>query len=138
MTVPTRKRPRGGPVLGVSVCVLKEGSVLLTQRALPPFEGLWSLPGGKVESGETLEAAALRELREESGVEARLRGIFHWHEIIDSEMHFVIAVFLADWTAGEASAASDARAARWVRFENVGDLDLTPDLATIVHKASCR
>jgi mutator protein MutT len=132
------KRRNGGPVLGVSVCVVRDGRVLLTQRAKRPFENLWSLPGGRVEAGEKLAEAALRELREETAVEARLRGIFDWAEIIDAERHMVIAVFLADWTAGEAAAASDVKAVRWAKLKDAGELSLTPGLLGILRKALAR
>ena len=74
MTVPLQF-----PRLGASACVFRDGLVLAVQRAKPPLAGIWSLPGGHVELGETTRQAALRELREETGVEAdltRLAGIF--------------------------------------------------------------
>jgi 8-oxo-dGTP diphosphatase len=130
-----RKRRTGGPVLGVSICVIKNGRVLLTQRAKPPFEDKWSLPGGQVEGGERLEDAALRELHEETGIRAELRGFFDWAEIIDADKHFVVAVFLAGWKGGEATAADDAKAARWVSAEEFDTLELTPGLDKILRKA---
>jgi 8-oxo-dGTP diphosphatase len=132
------KRRSSGPVLGVSICVIKDARVLLTQRAKPPFQDKWSLPGGHVEAGERLEEAAMRELSEETGLEAVLHGIFDWAEIIESEMHFVIAVFRAEWTAGEPAAAGDAKAARWADLAELEEIDLTPGLDYIVRKALCR
>jgi ADP-ribose pyrophosphatase YjhB (NUDIX family) len=120
------------PVLGVSVCVRKDGCVLLTQRGKPPFENRWSLPGGHVEFGEALRDAALRELREETGLRARLDRICDWVEIIKGEQHYVIAVFLADWEAGTAIASGDAKAAGWFREEDFRRLDLTPGLLEIL------
>ena len=135
MSLRKRKLRLGAPVLGVSVCVIRNGRVLLTQRAKPPFENKWSLPGGRVEGGERLEAAAVRELREETGISARLRGVFDWAEIIGAGKHFVVAVFLAEWEAGEAKAAGDAKAARWMNLEELSELELTPGLGEILRKA---
>jgi 8-oxo-dGTP diphosphatase len=135
MSLRKRKRRLGAPVLGVSICVIRNGCVLLTRRAKPPFENTWSLPGGRVERGERLEEAALRELREETGIGAELRGVFDWTEIIGAGQHFVVAVFLAGWKTGEAKAAGDAKAARWVSLEETSELALTPGLEEILRKA---
>jgi 8-oxo-dGTP diphosphatase len=124
-----------GPTIGVSVCVVQAGRVLLTQRARPPFENLWSLPGGHVKRGEGLRDAALRELKEETGINASLGEIIGWNEIIRPEKHVVIAVFTAQFESGEAVAADDAKAVRWVDHRELDKLELTPGLAGIVNKA---
>ncbi len=124
-----------GPTIGVSVCVVQAGRVLLTQRARPPFENLWSLPGGHVKRGERLRDAALRELKEETGINASLGEIIGWNEIIRPEKHVVIAVFTAQFESGEAVAADDAKAVRWVDHREIDTLELTPGLAGIVNKA---
>jgi 8-oxo-dGTP diphosphatase len=124
-----------GPTIGVSVCVVQAGRVLLTQRARPPFENLWSLPGGHVKRGEGLRDAALRELKEETGINASLGEIIGWNEIIRPEKHVVIAVFTAQFESGEAVAADDAKAVRWVDHREIDTLELTPGLAGIVNKA---
>jgi 8-oxo-dGTP diphosphatase len=126
---------RLGPTIGVSVCVVQAGRVLLTQRARPPFENLWSLPGGHVKRGESLREAALRELKEETGISARLGEIIGWHEVIRPEKHIVIAVFAARFDSGEAVAADDAKAVRWVDLSEIDKLELTPGLSGIVNKA---
>jgi 8-oxo-dGTP diphosphatase len=124
-----------GPTIGVSVCVVQAGRVLLTQRARPPFENRWSLPGGHVKRGEGLRDAALRELKEETGINASLGEIIGWNEIIRPEKHVVIAVFTAQFESGEAVAADDAKAVRWVDHREIDTLELTPGLAGIVNKA---
>jgi mutator protein MutT len=131
---PLKAKHSSGPSLGVSVCVIQGDLVLLTQRGKPPFENLWSLPGGHVGWGESLASAALRELKEETGITARLGQVIDWVEIIRPEKHIVIAVFAAQWQAGEAHAASDAKAARWVRHDELHALELTPGLADIIRK----
>ena len=97
------------PKLGASACVWKDGKVLLIQRARPPL-GLWSLPGGHVEFGETALAAAQRELLEESGVHADLAEFVGLYEIIRANpaLHYAIACYCGLWTSGEARASSDA------------------------------
>ena len=123
-----------GPTIGVSVCVVQAGRVLLTQRARPPFQNRWSLPGGHVKRGEGLRDAALRELKEETGINASLGEIIGWNEIIRPEKHVVIAVFIAQFESGEAAAADDAKAVRWVDHREIDTLELTPGLAGIVNK----
>ena len=123
------------PLLGVSIAVWRGGQVLLAQRGKQPSKGLWSLPGGHVELGETLEEAALRELMEETGVEARVEAFSHFLDIIRRgeqnhvEVHYVIAVFRARWTAGEARAGDDAAAVQWRSPDMLHDLDMTPGTA---------
>ena len=129
------EKSSSGPTIGVSVCVVQAGRVLLTQRARPPFENLWSLPGGHVKRGESLRDAALRELKEETGINARLGEIIGWNEVIGPEKHIVIAVFTARFESGEAVAADDAKAVRWVDHREIDRLELTPGLSGIVNKA---
>ena len=91
------------PVLAASVAVIRDGRILLAARGKPPSEGLFSLPGGMVEVGETLAQAALRELREEVGVEAKLIGLIAPVEFIERDEkghirhHVVIAAHAARW-----------------------------------------
>ena len=123
------------PLLGVSIAVWRGGEVLLAQRGKQPSMGLWSLPGGHVELGETLEQAALRELMEETNVEARIEAFSHFLDIIrhgsggSVETHYVIAVFRASWTAGEARAGDDAAAVQWRTPDTLHELEMTPGTA---------
>ena len=97
------------PVLAASVAVFRGGRLLLASRTQPPLENLFTLPGGKVEPGETLEEAALRELMEEVAVRARIIGFNDHVELIERDAggnvtrHFVIASFVARWVSGEAA-----------------------------------
>ena len=61
--------------MGASIAVFKGDTVLLVQRARAPFRGLWSLPGGSIEPGESAREAALRELKEETGITAEIEGV---------------------------------------------------------------
>ena len=129
------------PVVAVGVLVLDEGRVLLVQRAKPPQVGRWTVPGGKVELGETLEQAALRELREETGMTATLGPVV---EILDRVMldesgqiafHYVILDFLGTEPRGVLRASSDALDARFVAIEDLARYELTDGLAEVVARA---
>lgn len=124
------------PKLGASACVLKDGKVLLIQRAKPPL-GLWSLPGGHVEFGETVAAAAERELLEESGVTADLTKFAGLYEIIREKppFHYAIACYGGVWRSGEPQASSDALEARWVALAELDSLDLAPNVREAIARA---
>jgi 8-oxo-dGTP diphosphatase len=129
------------PYLGVSVAVFRAGLVLLARRTKPPFAGAFSLPGGLVEVGETLEAAALRELREEVRVDAHIVAFNGHVESIDRDSagnirhHYVIASFVGKWIAGEAKPGPEAGEAIWVEPARIAGLDCTPQLAGMVEAA---
>ena len=124
------------PRLGASACVWKDGKVLLVQRAKPPL-GLWSLPGGHVEFGETALAAAQRELLEESGVHADLAEFVGLYEIIRANptMHYAIACYCGLWTSGEARASSDALTVRWVAPAELYHIDFAPNVREAIARA---
>jgi 8-oxo-dGTP diphosphatase len=124
------------PRLGASACVWKDGQVLLIQRAKPPA-GLWSLPGGHVEFGETALAAAQRELLEESGVTADLTQFVGLYEIIREKplFHYAIACYSGFWRSGEARASSDALAAAWVSPAELQGFDFAPNVSEAIAQA---
>lgn len=124
------------PKLGASACVWKDGKVLLVQRAKPPL-GLWSLPGGHVEFGETAVAAAARELLEESGVTADLTAFVGLYEIIREKpaFHYAIACYGGVWRSGEAHASSDALEARWLAPAELDSLDFAPHVREAIARA---
>ena len=124
------------PKLGASACVWKDGKVLLVQRAKPPL-GLWSLPGGRVEFGETTLAAAERELLEESGVTADLTAFIGLYEVILDKpaFHYAIACYGGKWRSGEAHASSDALAARWLAPAELDSLDFAPNVREAIARA---
>lgn len=101
------------PVPAVGVVCLRGDEVLLIRRGTPPMLGEWSLPGGRIEPGERAVDAALRELREETGVEAEIVGLI---DVVDGFFpeageHYVLIDYLAVWRAGEPVAGDDAAAA---------------------------
>jgi 8-oxo-dGTP diphosphatase len=129
------------PLLGASVACFREGHVLLAARGRAPLEGLYSLPGGLVEPGETLAEAALRELREEVGVEAKLIGFLVPVEVIERDpegrvrLHMVVAAHAARWVSGEPQTGPEARDVRWVTHAELDSLPTTPGLAAVLARA---
>ena len=128
----------GNSIPAASVAVFRDGRVLLALRARPR---LWSLPGGRIESGETAEQTALRELREEVGVEAEIVAPAGVREAVWRDRNgtvvarFRIQAFAARWRAGEPMTGPEAIEMRWVDPEKVGELKTTEGLTEIVATA---
>lgn len=130
------------PVPAVGVVCWRDDEVLLIRRGREPRKGQWSIPGGKVERFESLKDTALRELREETGVEARLGPLIEVYEIIEpgSEahpegFHLVLIDYVAEWMAGEPVAADDADEARFVAYEEALRLLIEDDLKDVVTRS---
>jgi 8-oxo-dGTP diphosphatase len=120
--------------LCVGAVTLSAGRLLLVQRGTQPGLGLWSLPGGRVEFGETMAEACVRELREETGVEGVCGEMIGWVERISEDHHFVILDFaVTPFGFDPPSAASDASDARWVPIDEVSDLRLVDGLAEFLY-----
>ncbi|UYG09582.1 NUDIX hydrolase [Halomonas sp. M4R1S46] len=108
------------PRVAVSAAVVRDARLLMVRRAHPPNAGRLALPGGKVEPGESLHQAVRRELREETGVEGRVREVVTALDVFDRDSqgalraHFVIVVLRVDWRGGEAVAGGDAEALCWL------------------------
>lgn len=129
------------PRVGVGAVVLKDGQVLLVKRGAPPSRGKWSLPGGLVELGESTEAAAIREVEEECGLQVRLLGIAGVIDRITRDdqgrvrYHYVLVDYVAVPESGVAQAGSDAAEVRWIPLGELDRYDTTPGLAAMVQKA---
>ena len=122
------------PEVCVGAIAVLDGRLLLIRRATEPGLGEWSLPGGRVEAGELLAEAVVRELREETGLEGVCGAFVGVAERIDDQRHFVILdhqVTVFD-DAGPVG-ASDASEARWVPLDDIAELHLVDGLAEFLH-----
>jgi 8-oxo-dGTP diphosphatase len=129
------------PVVGVGAVVVDGDRVLLVRRAHPPLQGEWSLPGGAVEAGETLEAAVSREVFEETGLQVDVGPVagvvdrIHRDEAGRVEYHYVVIDYLCRARGGQLACASDASDARWVAVAGLDAFNLTESASRIIDKA---
>jgi 8-oxo-dGTP diphosphatase len=107
------------PEVSVGAIVVQDGQLLLVRRGRGAAVGSWSVPGGRVERGETLAEAVVRELREETGLDGDCDRFVGWVERIGPEYHYVILDFTVNVRPGEAVAGDDASAVRWVPIDDV-------------------
>ena len=105
------------PLACVGVVCRRGDDVLLIKRGREPLKGKWSIPGGKIDLGEAVRDAALRELREETGVEGRITRLIDVIDSIIDGQHYVLIDFEAEWVSGEPVADDDAAAAEFVPVE---------------------
>ncbi|RJF77777.1 NUDIX hydrolase [Rhodopseudomonas palustris] len=130
--------PPRHPQLAVSASIFREDRVLLVRRARSPASGFYSLPGGRVEYGEPLEAALLREIAEETALTVEIAGLAGWREVVPGPAnagHYVILSFAARWIAGEPVVNDELDDAVWVAPEAVGTFKVTEGLPAIVAAA---
>ncbi len=118
--------------------VREDGRVLLARRLNPPQQGRWSIPGGRIELGETVAQCVRREVREECGVECEPLEVFHSVDRIYEDedgrvrFHYVIVDVLARWVSGEALAGTDASEVGWFDVQELTALDLTPGAEDVI------
>jgi ADP-ribose pyrophosphatase YjhB (NUDIX family) len=129
------------PYLAVSAAIFREGRVLIVRRARPPANGLYTLPGGGVELGETLEEAVVREVREETGLTIAPIALAGYRQAIARddvgrvERHFVILPFAARWVSGEIALNEELAEAHWLSPAELPGLTATEGLSQIVAAA---
>ena len=129
---------------GASIAVFKDRRVLLVKRGHPPFAGLWSLPGGKTEGNEAPRAAACRELKEETGIEAEVEGIVDTVRVAAEDegsgkgVAYRLTVFYGRPTGGSLKAGDDTEAAEWVHLDDIEALPMTPGTAELIWIAAHR
>ncbi len=129
------------PYLAVSAAIFRDGRVLIVRRARPPARGIYTLPGGGVELGETLEEAVIREIREETALEIEPIALAGYRQAIGRdadgriERHFVILPFAARWIAGEVVLNEELAEAHWLKPAELAGLTTTEGLMQIVAAA---
>lgn len=133
-------KPSPTPAVG-TVC-FKDDDVLLIQRGTKPLIGQWSIPGGRIEFKERAETAALRELKEETGVTARIIGlidvvdaIFTSRTTAEVARHYLLFDYAAIWQAGDPVAGDDAAHAEWISPARLDQIDLWEETRRIIAAA---
>ena len=145
MSAPAKPVESLRPVPAVGIVCFRKDQVLLIRRGTPPKQGEWSLPGGRVEPGEPVRVAALRELREETGVQARLIDLV---DVVDAifinragdliTRHYVLVDFVAEWISGEPVAGDDAADARFFHLSDLASLEMWDETLRVIHAAAAR
>jgi 8-oxo-dGTP diphosphatase len=126
------------PIAGVGALIVLEGRILLVRRGREPRRGEWSLPGGMVETGETLEAAVRREVREETGLEVEPEGIAGVFDRIlrdrdgRVEYHYVLIDYLCRVAGGRLRAGSDADEVRWATRAQIEGMEMAADTRAVI------
>ncbi len=129
------------PQVGVGVVVLDGEQVLLIKRGKPPRMGEWSLPGGRLEFGETLHAAAIRETAEETGLAITPKAIVDIVEMIDHNAentihyHYILIDYWAVVSGGKLCAGDDAADAAWYDIKDIANLNMWGETQKVIHKA---
>ena len=128
------------PQVAVGAIVFKEDKVLLVLRGKPPAENLWSIPGGSVELGETLQEATEREIREEAGITIRAREPVYTFDVLERDnkgnvrFHYVIVDLSADYISGELRPGDDAVDVRWFSADEVNKLKVSEATRKLLNK----
>ena len=136
----TRRYPER-PILGVGALIIRDDTIVLVERAGEPLKGQWSLPGGVVEVGESLEEAVRREVAEETGLVVEPVSVVEVFErIIEDaeqrpEYHYVLVDYLCRLDGGELWAADDVSRSEWVRRDELGKYPLTAGTLPVIEKA---
>jgi ADP-ribose pyrophosphatase YjhB (NUDIX family) len=126
------------PQLAVSGAIFRNDEVLLVRRARSPGKGFYSLPGGRVEFGESLHTALHREVDEETGLLVEIVGLAGWREVLPGPTgggHYLIMSFAARWMANEAVLNDELDDFKWLAPDALGDLKLTGGLPEVIEAA---
>jgi ADP-ribose pyrophosphatase YjhB (NUDIX family) len=130
--------PPSHPQLAVSAAIFRDDKILLVRRARSPAKGFYSLPGGRVEFGETLHAALHREVDEETALRIEIIGLAGWREVVPvtaGDGHYLIMSFAARWSACEVALNEEHDDFRWLSPDALGDLKLTGGLQEVIRSA---
>ena len=130
--------PLSRPQIAVSAAIFRDNKILLVRRARSPAKGFYSLPGGRVEFGESLHTALHREVDEETALRIEIVGLAGWREVLPSTSgggHYLIMSFAARWTAKEPILNDELDDFRWLWPDALGDLKLTGGLQDVIQSA---
>ncbi len=126
------------PQLAVSAAIFRDGKILLVRRARSPAKGFYSLPGGRVEFGETLHAALHREVDEETALKIEIVDLAGWREVVPGTGgggHYLIISFAARWSCGEVVLNDELDDFKWLAPDGLSDLKLTGGLQEVIQSA---
>jgi 8-oxo-dGTP diphosphatase len=126
------------PQLAVSAAIFRDDRILLVRRARSPAMGFYSLPGGRVEFGETLHTALHREVDEETALKIEIAGLAGWREVVPGTGgggHYLIMSFAARWISGEPVLNDEHDDFRWLVPDAIGDLKVTGGLQEVIRAA---
>ncbi len=125
------------PQLAVSAAIFRDNKILLVRRTKSPANGFYSLPGGRVEFGESLHTALHREVDEETGLRIEIAGLAGWREVLPgaSGGHYLIMSFAARWISGEPRLNFEHDDFKWIAPDRIGDLKVTGGLQEVIDAA---
>lgn len=132
------------PIVGVGAVVWRGEQLLLARRGRPPKQGTWTLPGGMQHLGESVAETAVREIREETGLEITVVDIVTVVDLIERDAaggvayHYTIVDVLAEWQSGEVVAGDDVDAVAWVRPDELGGYELSGDALRVIRLAAAK
>ena len=130
--------PPSHPQLAVSAAIFRDGNILLVRRARSPGKGFYSLPGGRVEFGESLHTALHREVDEETALRVEIAGLAGWREVLPATSgggHYLIMSFAARWSAGEPRLNDELDDFKWLAPDGLGELMVTDGLQQVIETA---
>jgi 8-oxo-dGTP diphosphatase len=129
------------PLVGIGALIFQRGRILMARRGKEPLKGWWSLPGGAVETGETLDQAVRREVREETGLEVQPVRMFEIFERImhdaegATEYHYVLIDYVCRVTGGTLCAGDDVAYVQWMRQDELAGLQITEGTLGVIERA---
>ncbi len=138
---PNTRRYPDRPLVGVGALIFSDDTILLVERGSEPLKGLWSLPGGLLEVGETLACAVTREVAEETGLRIEPLSVFEIFERImrdadhRPEYHYVLIDYLCRVVGGDLKAATDVSEVAWVPQRSLGNYRLTEGTQAVIERA---
>lgn len=138
--MPDNRRYPKRPLLGIAALIFNRDKILLIERGKEPLKGQWSLPGGALEVGETLEQGIIREVREETGLEVKPLKVLEIYERVmrdaqgRPEYHYVLIDYICRVTGGSLRAADDASRAAWVSRRLLPTYPITTGTLAVIEK----